>query len=88
MSASGRNLRPEGPAHDRCRDAQRRAEHPGDRAGPCPLRRRFIGMARSVGNLIGNCVATVVIANWEGDFDHEVARRVLDGEVEATPELA
>ncbi len=26
----------------------------------------FIGMARALGNLIGNCVATVVIAAWEG----------------------
>ncbi len=30
----------------------------------------FIGMARALGNLIGNCVATVVIAAWEGDLDH------------------
>jgi aerobic C4-dicarboxylate transport protein len=48
----------------------------------------FIGMARAVGNLIGNCVATVVIADWEGDLDHETARRVLDGEVAAAPEFA
>jgi aerobic C4-dicarboxylate transport protein len=39
----------------------------------------FIGMARALGNLIGNCVATVVIAAWEGDFDHATAARVLDG---------
>ncbi|MCA6121081.1 dicarboxylate/amino acid:cation symporter [Bradyrhizobium sp. WSM 1704] len=39
----------------------------------------FIGMARAVGNLIGNCVATVVVAAWEGDLDREQARRVLDG---------
>jgi aerobic C4-dicarboxylate transport protein len=41
----------------------------------------FIGMARALGNLIGNCVATVVIAAWEGDLDKEKAHRVLDGEV-------
>jgi aerobic C4-dicarboxylate transport protein len=29
----------------------------------------FVGMARAVGNLIGNCVATVVVAAWEGDLD-------------------
>src|SRR5271156_5877798 len=40
----------------------------------------FIGMARAVGNLIGNCVATVVVAAWEGDLDHAKAVRVLDGE--------
>ena len=28
----------------------------------------FIGMARALGNLIGNCVATVVVAAWEGDL--------------------
>ncbi len=39
----------------------------------------FIGMARALGNLIGNCVATVVIAAWEGDLDRETATRVLDG---------
>jgi len=40
----------------------------------------FIGMARAVGNLVGNCVATVVIGAWEGDLDLAQARRVLDGE--------
>ena len=39
----------------------------------------FIGMARALGNLIGNCIATVVIAAWEGDLDHDKARRVLEG---------
>jgi aerobic C4-dicarboxylate transport protein len=41
----------------------------------------FIGMARALGNLIGNCVATVVIAAWEGDLDRVQARRVLAGDV-------
>ena len=36
----------------------------------------FIGMARALGNLIGNCIATVVIAAREGDLDHAVATRV------------
>jgi aerobic C4-dicarboxylate transport protein len=39
----------------------------------------FIGMARALGNLIGNCIATVVVAAWEGDLDRDKARRVLDG---------
>jgi aerobic C4-dicarboxylate transport protein len=39
----------------------------------------FVGIARALGNLIGNCVATVVIAAWEGDIDRAQARRVLDG---------
>ncbi|MEW6451085.1 MAG: C4-dicarboxylate transporter DctA [Pseudomonadota bacterium] len=39
----------------------------------------FIGMARAVGNLIGNCVATVVVAAWEGDLDRETADKVLSG---------
>ena len=42
----------------------------------------FIGMARGLGNLIGNCVATVVIAAWEHDIDLPLARRVLAGEVQ------
>jgi aerobic C4-dicarboxylate transport protein len=41
----------------------------------------FIGMARALGNLIGNCVATVVIAAWENDIDLELARQVLTGKV-------
>jgi aerobic C4-dicarboxylate transport protein len=41
----------------------------------------FIGMARAVGNLIGNCVATVVIAGWEGDLDKARAIEVLDAPV-------
>lgn len=40
----------------------------------------FVGIARALGNLIGNCVATVVIAVWEGDIDHAQARRVLNGQ--------
>jgi aerobic C4-dicarboxylate transport protein len=40
----------------------------------------FIGMARALGNLIGNCVATVVVAAWEGDLDRAKASRVLDGD--------
>src|ERR1700756_727758 len=39
----------------------------------------FIGMARALGNLIGNCVATVVVAAWEGDLDRTKAHQVLDG---------
>ena len=40
----------------------------------------FIGMARALGNLIGNCVATVVVAAWEGDLDHAKAHQILDGQ--------
>ncbi|MFT4115119.1 dicarboxylate/amino acid:cation symporter [Bradyrhizobium sp.] len=39
----------------------------------------FIGMARAAGNLIGNCVATVVVAAWEGDLDRDKAAKVLAG---------
>jgi aerobic C4-dicarboxylate transport protein len=41
----------------------------------------FIGMARALGNLIGNCVATVVIGAWEGDLDLALARKVLAGDL-------
>ncbi len=40
----------------------------------------FMGIARALGNLIGNCVATVAVAAWEGDIDRERAHKVLDGE--------
>jgi aerobic C4-dicarboxylate transport protein len=39
----------------------------------------FIGIARALGNLLGNCVATVVVASWEKDIDMVRARDVLDG---------
>jgi aerobic C4-dicarboxylate transport protein len=38
---------------------------------------RFMSEARAITNLIGNGVATVVVANWEGEFDAERAARVL-----------
>ena len=38
----------------------------------------FMGIARALGNLIGNCVATVAIAAWEGDIDRERAHAVLE----------
>ena len=37
----------------------------------------FIGIARALGNLVGNCVATVAVAAWEKDIDTEKARTVL-----------
>jgi aerobic C4-dicarboxylate transport protein len=39
----------------------------------------FMGIARALGNLIGNCVATVAIASWEGDIDRAKAKATLDG---------
>ena len=42
----------------------------------------FMGIARALGNYIGNCVATVAIASWEGDIDRERAHRVLNGEID------
>jgi len=44
----------------------------------------FMGIARALGNLIGNCVATVAIAAWDGDIDRQRAHEVLN----ANPELA
>ncbi|MGB6096291.1 MAG: C4-dicarboxylate transporter DctA [Comamonas thiooxydans] len=46
----------------------------------------FMGIARALGNLIGNCVATVAIAAWEGDIDRERAHAVLDGKAEPLTE--
>ncbi|BCK75805.1 sodium:dicarboxylate symporter [Acetobacter aceti NRIC 0242] len=37
----------------------------------------FIGIARAVGNLAGNCVAPVVIAAWNGSLDREQVRVAL-----------
>jgi len=38
----------------------------------------FMGIARALGNCIGNCVACVAIAAWDGDIDRERAQAVLN----------
>ena len=48
----------------------------------------FMGIARALGNLIGNCVATVAVAAWEGDIDRERAHKVLDGEAVPAHDVA
>ncbi len=40
---------------------------------------RFMNEARAVTNLIGNCVATLAVARWDGALDVERARAVLRG---------
>lgn len=40
---------------------------------------RFMSEMRSLTNLIGNGVASIVVAKWEGEFDSERARLVLSG---------
>jgi aerobic C4-dicarboxylate transport protein len=44
---------------------------------------RFMSEARALTNLIGNGVATLVVARWTGDLDVERMRRHLDGETAA-----
>ena len=44
---------------------------------------RFLNEARAVTNLIGNGVATIVVARWEGALDMEQARAVLNREVDS-----
>ena len=44
---------------------------------------RFMSEARALTNLVGNGVATVVVAKWTGDLDAERLRRTLDGETAA-----
>jgi aerobic C4-dicarboxylate transport protein len=39
----------------------------------------FMAQARASTNMVGNAVATVIVAKWENEFDSERARRVLDG---------
>ena len=45
---------------------------------------RIMDSMRVTINLIGNCVATFVVANWEGQLDKERMRLVLDGRPIAT----
>jgi aerobic C4-dicarboxylate transport protein len=43
---------------------------------------RFMSEMRALTNLVGNGVATIVVAIWEGEFDRVQANRVLNGEVD------
>jgi aerobic C4-dicarboxylate transport protein len=40
---------------------------------------RFVNSARAVTNLIGNGIATIVVARWEKAFDEKQAAAVLKG---------
>lgn len=44
---------------------------------------RFMSEARAITNLIGNAVAAIVIAGWEGALDRDRMKRVLSGELPA-----
>lgn len=43
---------------------------------------RFMSEARAITNMIGNGIATIVIAKSENEFDNEAYRKVIAGEVE------
>jgi aerobic C4-dicarboxylate transport protein len=45
---------------------------------------RFMSEMRALTNLVGNGVATIVVSQWEKEFDAQRARRVLDGETVPT----
>ena len=38
---------------------------------------RFMSEARAITNLIGNAVATVVVAKWENEIDPEISNKIL-----------
>jgi aerobic C4-dicarboxylate transport protein len=47
---------------------------------------RFMSEVRALTNFIGNAVATLVVARWEGELDQEQLAAVLNGEVETDEE--
>src|SRR5207237_6758024 len=47
---------------------------------------RFMSEARALTNLVGNGVATLVVAKWTGDLDLARMRAQLDGETDAAAE--
>lgn len=46
---------------------------------------RFVNAARAVTNLIGNGIATIVVARWEKAFDEKRAGAMLDGAANESP---
>ncbi|MDQ0474765.1 dicarboxylate/amino acid:cation symporter [Labrys wisconsinensis] len=46
---------------------------------------RFMSECRALTNLVGNAVATIVVARWEGELDRERLAAALSGEAEAAP---
>lgn len=44
---------------------------------------RFMSTGRAIINLIGNGIATIVIAKWENALDHKLAHDILSGKKEA-----
>lgn len=49
---------------------------------------RFMSQMRSLVNLSGNAVATLVVAKWEGEFDRSKAMQVAPGKLEPKTEYA
>lgn len=47
---------------------------------------RFMSEMRSLTNLVGNSVATIVVSKWEHEFDQKQAKLVLNGEEEVEEE--
>jgi Na+/H+-dicarboxylate symporter len=47
----------------------------------------FLAEARAMTNLIGNGVATIIMARWENEFDDSRANAVLNGDLPDPPEL-
>ena len=42
----------------------------------------LMAQARAMTNMVGNGVATIIVAKWENEFDAERAKRVLNGETD------
>jgi Na+/H+-dicarboxylate symporter len=49
---------------------------------------RLMNEVRALTNLVGNAVAALVVARWEGEIDLVTARSVLDGELVVEEEPA
>ncbi|MBP8939555.1 MAG: cation:dicarboxylase symporter family transporter, partial [Agrobacterium sp.] len=43
---------------------------------------RFMSECRALTNFVGNAVATIVVARWEGELDQDQLARVLSGQEE------
>ena len=67
------------PVYPRCPTVRRENRLPLEGAAILLAIDQILDMARTSVNVMGNCIATAVVARWEGVFDDEKMRAFAAG---------